>query len=72
MTTANRKKLGETISRWVAGYRTTMARPPLSTLNELMNIYEGTQTTTINSDVINVFDRLSIPYEVEGIGWRII
>lgn len=72
MTTANRKKLGEIISRWVAGYRTKMARPPLSTLNELINIYEGTQTTTINSDVINVFDRLSIPYEVEGIGWRII
>ena len=72
MTTENKKILKEFLNKWIQGYRTNIARPPLATLTELVDIYNGNQTTTINSGVIAVCDKLNIPYKSQGIGWKII
>jgi len=39
---------------------------------ELVDIYRGEQTTTINSDVVKVLDYCGIAYKTQGIGWKLI
>ena len=45
--------------------------PPLETIHELINIYNGVQKETINGTVIQILKKCNISVCEEGIGWRI-
>ncbi len=44
---------------------------PLATIRELLDIYDGISTQTINSDVVKVLGQCGIAVKPYGIGWAI-
>lgn len=67
------KRLKELLSLWLDGKQTNACKmPPVAFVFELMDIYNGTQTEFISSDVKRVLDYCKIPYKEKGIGWKVV
>lgn len=65
----NLKKL---LDSWEDGKKVRgIKTPPLETIRELINIYNGVQTETINGTVIQILEKCGISTYQHGIGWRI-
>lgn len=45
---------------------------PLATVRELLDIYDGISTQTINSDVVKVLTDCGIAVKPYGIGWAVV
>ena len=66
------KKLRRYLETWVDGKKVRgIATPPLDTIFELIDIYNGVQDTTINSTVVHILNKCGISTKVKGIGWVI-
>lgn len=65
-------KLTELLITWCDGQNVKgLQTPPAATIRELIDIYSGEQTETINSTVKSILDRCGIKSTPKGIGWLI-
>lgn len=66
------EKLAGVINSLIDGYSVRGINITPYGINELIDIFRGEQTTTINSDVVKVLEYCGIEYKAQGIGWKII
>ena len=72
MIVMNMHKLKSYLDLWIDGKKVRGVKtPPLETIYELINIYNGVQKETINSTVIDDLKKCKIEVEAHGIGWRV-
>lgn len=67
------KKLKKILDAWFDGMKYKGVKtPPLATIYELIDIYNGVNKTTINSEVVSILSFCGIKYRVKGIGWEVL
>lgn len=67
------KKLKKILDAWCDGLKYKGVKtPPLATIYELIDIYNGVSKTTINSEVVSILSFCGIKYRVKGIGWEVL
>lgn len=72
MIVLNMDKLKSYLDLWADGKKVSgIKTPPLETIYELINIYNGVQKETINLTVVDVLKKCKIEVETRGIGWRV-
>ncbi len=65
-------KLTEMLINWCDGRKVNgIQTPPPATIRELIDIYEGEATETINSTVVDILTRCGIKTSPKGVGWAI-
>lgn len=67
------KTLKKFLDAWYDGKKYKGIKiPPLATIRELEDIYNGACRTTINSEVISFLSICGIKYRNKGIGWEVL
>ena len=66
------EKLATILNSLIDGYSVKGVRVTPYDIYELIDIYRGEQTETINSNVVKVLDFCGIAYKAHGIGWKLI
>ena len=65
-------KLKKLLDTWYDGKTFRgIKTPPLETIHELLLIYNGRQTTTTNSTVVEILNKCKIRNEFNGVVWTI-
>lgn len=62
--------LKQYINKWINGERVKGVNVTLYDIHELIDIYNGIEHETINSNVVNVLNKCGIKTIPHGIGWR--
>lgn len=66
------EKLFDYLCKWIDGANVyQVKKPALYVLNELLNIYEKKQDTTICQDTVEILQTCGIKTKECGIGWKI-
>ena len=62
--------LRQYLNKWINGEHVRGINVTLYDINELIDIYNGVEHETINSNVVSILNKCGIKTKKHGIGWR--